>query len=90
MAKTPPHADSNQDGGAVRLHERPEFTAWLTASCQRQDLPVTITDPIVIERIATLLGANPKGRPPVHTRHTGATRPMSRLRDPGVPGAMTA
>ncbi len=90
MAKTPPQAAGNHDGGAVPLHERPEFTAWLTASCERQGLPVTITDPIVIDRIATLLGANPKARPPVHTRHTGRTRPMSRLRDPGVPGAMTA
>jgi hypothetical protein len=90
MAKTHPEATGNQYGGAVPLHERPEFTAWLTASCQRQDLPVTITDPIVIEQIATLLGANPKRRLPVHTRHTGSTRPMSRLRDPGVPGAMTA
>ena len=90
MTKTSPHAASNPDADQVPLHERPEFTAWLTASCQRQGLPVTISDPIVIERIATLLGANPKARPPVHTRHTGLTRPMSRLRDPGVPGAMTA
>ncbi|KEF99087.1 hypothetical protein K883_02094 [Mycobacterium sp. TKK-01-0059] len=90
MAKTPRQTVGDQDGGAVPLHERPEFTAWLTASCQRQGLPVTITDPIVIDRIATLLGANSKARPAVHTRHTGRTRPMSRLREPGVPGAMTA
>ena len=64
MTKTSPHAASNPDADQVPLHERPEFTAWLTASCQRQGLPVTITDPIVIERIATLLGANPKARPP--------------------------
>jgi hypothetical protein len=34
---------------------REEFTAWLTASCQRQDLPVTITDPRLLATIATLL-----------------------------------
>lgn len=91
MATTSPAAAGrNPDAGVVPLHQRPEFTAWLTASCQRQDLPVTITDPIVIEKIATLLGANPKGRPAVHTRHAGVTRPMSRQREPGVPGAMTA
>ena len=48
------------------------------------------TDPTVIARIATLLGAD---RPPTssgQTRHTGATRSMSRRRAPGVPGAITA
>jgi hypothetical protein len=90
MAKTPADgAGRNHDAGTVPLYERPEFIAWLTASCERQNVPVTITDPTVIARIATLLGANPKASP-VHTRHTGLTRPMSRLRDPGVPGAMTA
>jgi hypothetical protein len=32
-----------------------EFTAWLTASCQRQSLPVIITDPTVLAAIAALL-----------------------------------
>lgn len=34
---------------------REEFTAWLIASCQRQDLPVTVTDPTVLAAVATLL-----------------------------------
>jgi hypothetical protein len=34
---------------------RDEFTAWLIASCQRQDLPVTITDATLLATIATLL-----------------------------------
>jgi hypothetical protein len=34
---------------------REEFTAWLTASCQRQALPVTINDPTTLAAIATLL-----------------------------------
>lgn len=34
---------------------RDEFTAWLIASCQRQDLPVTVTDPTVLAAVATLL-----------------------------------
>jgi hypothetical protein len=34
---------------------RDEFIAWLTASCQRQDVPVIITDPTALAAIATLL-----------------------------------
>jgi hypothetical protein len=34
---------------------RDEFTAWLTASCQRQALPVTITDPATLATVAALL-----------------------------------
>ena len=34
---------------------RDEFTAWLTASCQRQALPVTITDPATLAAVAALL-----------------------------------
>jgi hypothetical protein len=34
---------------------RDEFTAWLTASCDRQALPVIITDPTALAAIATLL-----------------------------------
>lgn len=90
MSTSPPPAPGNHDARAVPLHERPEFIAWLTASCERQNLPVTVTDPAVIARIATLLGADRPVRPAGHTRHTGATRPMSRRREPGVPGAMTA
>jgi len=32
------------------------FTAWLTASCQRQGVPVTIRDPGIITQVAILLG----------------------------------
>jgi hypothetical protein len=91
MAKTPADAAAgNHDAGAVPLYERSEFIAWLTASCERQNVPVTVTDPTVIARIATLLGTDRQARSSVQTRHTGRTRPMSRLRDPGIPGAMTA
>jgi hypothetical protein len=34
---------------------RDEFMTWLTASCQRQDVPVIITDPTALAAIATLL-----------------------------------
>ena len=34
---------------------RDEFTAWLSASCERQALPVIITDPTALTAIATLL-----------------------------------
>lgn len=83
-------AVGTSDSGVLPLHERPEFIAWLTASCQRHDVPVTVTDPAVIARIATLLGADRRARSTGQTRHTGATRPMSRRRAPGLPGAMTA
>lgn len=91
MATTP--ADDSTGGNdpdKLALHERPEFIAWLTASCQRHHVPLTVTDPTVIKRVATLLGADHPARPAGQTRHTGATRSMSRRREPGVPGAMTA
>ncbi|BBX64827.1 MULTISPECIES: hypothetical protein [Mycobacteriaceae] len=56
MATTPAGgAANNHDAGAVPLHERPEFIAWLTASCERQALSVTVTDPTTLAAIATLL-----------------------------------
>lgn len=97
MAETTTDTDTsdtgNTSGQPVPLHERPEFIAWLTESCHTQNVPVTVTDPTVIGRVATLLGADRPERSAMlggQTRHTGATRPMSRLRAPGVPGAMTA
>jgi hypothetical protein len=46
----------NSNGAtAERPYSRDEFTRWLTESCQRQDLPVTITNPTVLASIATLL-----------------------------------
>ncbi|ORB48048.1 hypothetical protein [Mycobacterium persicum] len=94
MAEATPDADTTDTGNngdqPVPLHERPEFIAWLTASCERQNLPVTVTDPAVIARIATLLGIDHRPSPAGYTRQTGRTRSMSRRRAPGVPGAMTA
>ena len=56
MATTPAGgAANNHDAGAVPLHERPELIAWLTASCERQNLAVTVTDPTTLAAIATLL-----------------------------------
>ncbi|MEU9806880.1 hypothetical protein [Mycobacterium sp. NPDC050853] len=43
-------------------YDRADFTAWLTASCERQGVPVTITDPGVITQVATLLGCQPTRR----------------------------
>lgn len=39
-------------------YDRDQFTAWLTASCQRQGVPVAITDPAVITQVTALLGAS--------------------------------
>ena len=34
---------------------REEFMAWLTASCERQGVPVAVTDATTLAAIATLL-----------------------------------
>lgn len=33
-----------------------EFTRWLTASCQRQGIAVTVSDPMTITNVTALLG----------------------------------
>lgn len=54
-------------------YDRAEFTAWLLASCERQGVPVTISDPAVITQVVTLLGAGasqarrPARAPQLHT-----------------------
>lgn len=83
-------ATATTSSQAVPLHERAEFIAWLMASCQDQQVPVTVTDPAVIGRVATLLGATQPPKVLGHTRQTGRTRLMSKRRAPGVPGAITA
>lgn len=59
LAKAGVAADNNTDGQsrqhAKRHPTRQEFNAWLTASCERQGLSVTITDPHTLAAIATLL-----------------------------------
>lgn len=46
---------SGQPSDRVGGTGRDEFTAWLTSSCERQALSVTITDPTALAAIATLL-----------------------------------
>lgn len=43
-------------------YERAEFTAWLHASCERQGVPLTISDPTVITQVAALLGTRTQKR----------------------------
>lgn len=43
-------------GPVMADYDRAEFTAWLTASCERQGIPLMITDPAVITQVATLMG----------------------------------
>lgn len=38
-----------------KCYSREEFTVWLVESCERQQLPVTVTNPSVLADIATLL-----------------------------------
>jgi hypothetical protein len=49
------HITSERFNGRFDGTGREEFTAWLTASCQRQNLPVTITDPTALAAVAALL-----------------------------------
>jgi len=44
-------------------YTREEFTAWLGASCERNGVPPTVTDPIAIAQVAALLGQHPQRRP---------------------------
>jgi len=47
-----------------------EFTAWLTASCHQQGVPLTIRDRGVITQVAALLGTPAERR----SRHTKPAR----------------
>jgi len=51
---------------------------WLRASCERQNLPVTIRDPSVVAQVATLLG-----KP--STRASGKQPARGAPRSPGLP-----
>jgi hypothetical protein len=48
-------ADQQTRGYAMCPTAREEFTVWLTASCERQGLPVAVTDATTLAAIATLL-----------------------------------
>ncbi|MCW2651648.1 MAG: hypothetical protein QOE41_1482 [Mycobacterium sp.] len=83
---------------ATPSYTRAEFTAWLAASCERQGVPLIVTDPTVIAHVATVLGYI--GPVPHRARRRRETetldtpdrlgRLMSRRWAPGTPGAMTA
>ncbi len=52
MASPQAHATGRQ---REKSYSHEEFTAWLVQSCERQQLPVTITNPAVVADIAVLL-----------------------------------
>jgi len=63
-----------------------ELLAWLSASCQQQDLPVVINDRATISQVAVLLGVHapapskhPKRYPSTHNapRIDTTTHPMA-------------
>lgn len=41
--------------GSDKPYSREEFTRWLTESCERQHVAITITNPTVLSAIAVLL-----------------------------------
>ncbi|MGO9386202.1 MAG: hypothetical protein ACLP4W_30105 [Mycobacterium sp.] len=47
---------SPQSALSARPYGHEEFVAWLTASCQSQNVPLTINDPAVIAHVVALLG----------------------------------
>lgn len=67
---------------SARGHEQPysreEFTAWLTASCQNQNVPVTITDPAVLAQVATVLRHNTAQTRRDEGKHTSGSQPLRR------------
>ena len=48
-----------------------ELAAWVEASCASQGVPVKVTDPMVVRRVGTLLGASGAG---VRGRKRSGTR----------------
>lgn len=44
-------------GQAPRVIDHEEVVAWLEASCKAQGVPVKVTDPIVLARVAVLFNA---------------------------------
>ena len=53
-----------------------EFRTWVTASCVRQGVPVTVTDVLVVSEVAVLLSG-------------GTARREAKRRRPGRPGSET-
>lgn len=84
-----PHAD----GAPLR----DEFTAWLTASCNQQGVPLVIRDPGVVAQVVTLLGANTEKhkrrlsehQPTVQVPGAAHQAPSPRVVDPGSLGGGT-
>lgn len=60
---------------------REEVIAWVEHSCAAQGVPLKISDPLVVERVAALLG---------QVRQTASTRPGSKLDRPRTAGRMVA
>ncbi|MBF6422963.1 hypothetical protein IU436_30720 [Nocardia farcinica] len=51
---TAPATDDRASAQVPRRDEE-EFRVWLTESCARQGVPLTITDPTIINQVAVLL-----------------------------------
>lgn len=96
-ARTPTQRDAAR---TTPTYTREEFTAWLATSCERQGVGLTVTDPIVIAQVATLLGTHLHPRPRRHA-HRGPADDRPDTSDPlhsnglhprgaGAPAARTA
>lgn len=68
-------------GRAERRATSSEVEAWVRGSCQRQGVPVKVTDTDVIERVIALLGRSSKDRPPA--AHRGRAHPRLSSEPPG-------
>lgn len=51
-----------------------KLRAWVERTCAEQGVPVAITDPVTVGRVAVLLGVAADG-PRAHTPSGGSTRP---------------
>lgn len=64
---------------------REEVAAWLAASCAEQGVPVLITDPHVLAKVAALLSPPPAGSETA--RSAGRSRSRARSQTPDRPDA---
>ena len=68
--------------GELEVKITPEVvTAWVEDSCAAQGVPVKVTDPLTVRRVAAILGQD---------RQSASTRAGSKLPRPRTPGRMVA
>lgn len=73
-----PQCATPQPASPARPYDHEEFLAWLTASCQSQNVPLTINDPAVLAQVATVLGYSAAKAESYDVKHTARTQRLRR------------